>query len=253
LRPTTVLRGGYRVFTGFLGQRRSDVLQTGFSRQTDFQITNNGFLTPVATLANPLPTGQLFPVLGAGQGLETGIDTGLSFFNGTPQVPYMQRWQLGVQQTIAGGFLLELGYIGNRGTRIETNRDLNAISNSFLNGDLTRAAAKVANKSEERRVGERMRVREPEESVSGAGAGFGAEVECGNNAVSRRAVAAGAAIWLTDDYDEPGIQLVPFVASADGAPIFEGLYGAGELYVLQVHGGDGLYECGRCQAGRGDF
>jgi hypothetical protein len=145
LRPTTVVRGGYGVFNGFLGQRRSDVLQTGFSRQTDFQITNNGFLTPVATLANPLPTGQLFPVLGAAQGFETGIDTGLTFFNGTPQVPYMQRWQLGVQQTIAGGFLLELGYIGNRGTRIETNRDLNAISNSFLSGDLTRTAAMVAN------------------------------------------------------------------------------------------------------------
>ncbi len=144
LRPTMVIRGGYGIFNGFLGQRRSDVVQTGFSRQTDFQVTNDGFLTPSATLANPLPTGQLFPILGAGLGAETGIDTGLTFFNNSPKVSYMQRWQLGIQRTFAGGFLLEVGYVGNRGTRLETTRDLNAISNEYLNGDLTRSAAMVA-------------------------------------------------------------------------------------------------------------
>jgi hypothetical protein len=144
-RPSTVIRGGYGTFNGFLGQRRSDVNQTGFSRQTDFQISNNGFLTPAVTLANPLPSGQLFPILGAALGAETGIDTGLSFFADSPMVPYMQRWQLGIQQTLPGGFLVEAGYVGNRGTRIETNRDLNAISNSFLSTDLTRTAAMVAN------------------------------------------------------------------------------------------------------------
>jgi hypothetical protein len=144
LRASTVIRGGYGIFNGFLGQRRSDVNQTGFSRQTDFQISNNGFLTPAISLANPLPSGQLFPILGAGLGAETGIDTGLSFFNDSPLVPYMQRWQLGIQQTLPGGFLVEIGYVGNRGTRLETNRDLNAISNSYLNGDLTRTAAMVA-------------------------------------------------------------------------------------------------------------
>jgi len=144
VRPNTVLRGGYGVFNGFLGQRRSDVFQTGFSRQTDFQVTNNGFLSPTATLANPLPTGQLFPILGAGLGFETGIDTGLTFFNDSPKVPYMQRWQFGIQQALPGGFLAEIGYVGNRGTRIETNRDLNAIPNSYLSSDLTRTAAMVA-------------------------------------------------------------------------------------------------------------
>ncbi|MBY0504753.1 MAG: carboxypeptidase-like regulatory domain-containing protein [Bryobacteraceae bacterium] len=142
--PKMVVRGGYGIFNGFLGQRRGDVLQNGFSRQTDFQLTNDGFLTPAATLANPLPTGQLFPILGAGLGAETGIDTGLTFFNSQPKVTYMQRWQLGIQRTLPGNFLFEAGYIGNRGTRIETNRDLNALPNQFLNGDLTRTAAMVA-------------------------------------------------------------------------------------------------------------
>ncbi len=143
----TVLRGGYGIFNGFLGQRRGDVLQTGFSRQTDFQVTNDGNLTPFATLANPLPSGQLFPVLGSGLGAETGIDTSLTFFNNSPKTTYMQRWQMGVQRTLGGGFLLEVGYVGNRGTRVETTRDLNALPNQFLNGDFTRTTAMVNNNS----------------------------------------------------------------------------------------------------------
>lgn len=87
MRPATVIRGGYGTFNGFLGQRRSDVNQTGFSRQTDSQISNDGLLTPATTLANPLPSGQLVPILGAELGVETGIDTGISFFADSPMVP----------------------------------------------------------------------------------------------------------------------------------------------------------------------
>lgn len=105
---------------------RSDVHQTDFSRQTDFQVSNDGFLTPAVTLTNPLPSGQLFPVLGAVLGAETGIDTNLTFFADPPKVPSVRRWQLGLQKAVKGGFLIGAGYI----TRVETNRDLDAISNS---------------------------------------------------------------------------------------------------------------------------
>ncbi|MDX2153292.1 MAG: carboxypeptidase regulatory-like domain-containing protein [Bryobacteraceae bacterium] len=140
----TVVRGGYGVFYGFLGQRRSDVVQTGFSRNTDFQFTTNNYLSPSATLANPLPSGQLFPIFGASLGAETGIDTNLTFFNANPKMPFMQRWQLGFQRELPGNFLLELGYVGNRGTRLEITRNLNAVPNQYLNGDLTRTPAMVA-------------------------------------------------------------------------------------------------------------
>lgn len=56
----------------------------------------------------------------------------------------MLRWQFGIQQTFPGGFLVGAGYVGNRGTRIESNRDLNAIANSFLSTDLIRATTMVA-------------------------------------------------------------------------------------------------------------
>ena len=141
----TVLRGGYGMFYGFLGQRRSDVIQTGFSRNTDFQFTNNSYLTPLTTLSNPLPSGELFPIFGAGLGPETGIDTGLTFFTENPKMPYMQRWQFGIQRQLPGDFLVELSYVGNRGTRIETTRNINAISNDFLSRDLVPTPAMTAN------------------------------------------------------------------------------------------------------------
>jgi hypothetical protein len=145
LNNATVLRGGYGIFYGFLGQRRSDVIQTGFSRQTDFQFTNNSYLSPLTTLSNPLPSGELFPILGAQLGPETGTDQSLTFFNEYPKMPYMQRWQFGVQRTLPGSFLVELSYVGNRGTRIETTRNINAISNDYLSRDLVPTPAMIAN------------------------------------------------------------------------------------------------------------
>ncbi|HYO84363.1 MAG TPA: TonB-dependent receptor [Bryobacteraceae bacterium] len=145
LNNNTVLRGGYGIFYGFLGQRRSDVVQPGFSRQTDFQFTNNNYLSPLATLSNPLPSGELFPIFGSGLGAETGIDQNLTFFNQDPKMPYMQRWQVGVQRQLPAGFVVELSYVGNRGTRIETIRNINAISNEYLSRDLTPSAEMIAN------------------------------------------------------------------------------------------------------------
>lgn len=140
----TVVRGGYGIFYGFLGQRRSDVVQTGFSRQTDFQFTTNSYLSPAATLSNPLPSGQLFPILGSSLGAETNIDASNTFFNDAPRMPYMQRWQMGVQRQLPGNFLVELSYVGNRGTRIEITRNLNAISNDLLSRELLPGAAMTA-------------------------------------------------------------------------------------------------------------
>jgi len=141
----TVMRGGYGIFNSFLGQRRMDVIQNGFSRTTDFQFTTDGFLTPAATLANPLPSGQLFPIFGSSLGPETDIGNSITFFNPNPKVPYMQRWQFGIQRQLPGGFVTEIGYVGNRGTRLETTRNLNALPNQYLSGDFISTPAMVAN------------------------------------------------------------------------------------------------------------
>jgi len=137
LNDKTVVRGGYGVFFGFLGQRRGDVVQTGYSITTNMVPTTNavdpatGFVIFGATLSNPFPNGILSPT-GSSQGPQTNLGNAITFFNQHPLSPYMQRWELGVQRELPGGFVVEASYVGNRGTHIEINRNLNTVPNKFL-------------------------------------------------------------------------------------------------------------------------
>jgi outer membrane receptor protein involved in Fe transport len=130
LRDKTVLRAGYGVFFGFLGQRRSDVIQHGFSSVTDFSPTNDGGLTFPNSMLNPFP--QIVEPLGAAGGGTTYLNQNLQPFNLNPKAPYEQRWQFGFQQELGAGFVADIAYVGNRGTRIEILRDLNATPRQFL-------------------------------------------------------------------------------------------------------------------------
>jgi hypothetical protein len=139
LTPKTVLRTGYGIFFGFLGERRGDVIQTGFQRDTNFVPTTDN-INFIGTLSNPFPNGILEPV-GAAAGAQTYLGQnlnysiqgqGIAFFNPNPQVSYMQRWQLGIQQELPHGVVVEVAYIGNRGTHIELTRDLNVTPQKYL-------------------------------------------------------------------------------------------------------------------------
>ncbi len=137
MNPKTVVRGGYGMFFGFLGQRRSDVIQSGFSRNTPFVPTQDNGLTFLNNLSNPFPDGFLAPV-GAGQGYQTLVGSGVSFFNSNPLRPYMQRWQFGVQREIGAGYVVDLAYVGNRGTAIEIGQNFNFTPQQYLSHSLLR-------------------------------------------------------------------------------------------------------------------
>jgi len=132
----TVVRGGYGMFFGFLGQRRGDVIMSGFSRNTPFIPTLDGY-TFIRTLSNPFPEGILRPV-GAGQGYQTLVGNSVSFFNEYPLRPYMQRWQFGIQRTLGKGYVAEVNYVGNRGTHIEIGQNYNATPIEYLSHSLLR-------------------------------------------------------------------------------------------------------------------
>ena len=143
----TVVRAGYGIFFGFLGQRRGDVVQTGFSRNTPFIATTDNGLHFTATLSNPFPNGVLEPQ-GAGLGTLTNLGAGITFFNPDPKTPYMQRWQFGFQRELGAGYVLEASYVGNRGTHLEYQaggnnalRNLNALPNQYLSTSPTRDQA----------------------------------------------------------------------------------------------------------------
>jgi len=140
LTDRTVARGGYGIFYGFLGQRRSDVIQTGFSITVPLNITLDNGLTFLETLSNPFETYQngLPTALGAAEGIRTFLGQNISFFNGNPASPYNQRWELSIQQELPSGFVADLAYVGNRGTDVEINRDINALPNQYLSTSTTR-------------------------------------------------------------------------------------------------------------------
>jgi hypothetical protein len=137
----TVIRMGYGIFFGFLGQRRGDVVQTGFSQNTPLNVSLDNGLTFIETLSNPFQNG-LLPAVGAALGPATNLGNSITFFNQNPLSPYMQRWELSIQREM-GKWVGEVSYIGNRGTHIEVGRNINATPNKFLSTSPTRDQARI--------------------------------------------------------------------------------------------------------------
>jgi hypothetical protein len=129
--PKTVLRGGYGIFFDALGVVNVNVNQTGFSQSTDLVPSLNNGLNYVANLGNPFPSGFAQPI-GAAGGLSTSLGQGITFFDPNATSSYMQRWQLGLQRELLANTLIEVSYVGNRGTRMQVSRDLNPIPAQYL-------------------------------------------------------------------------------------------------------------------------
>ena len=141
--PKTVVRGGYGIFFGYLGIQAGDVNQYGFSQTTNVPGSlDNGLSFNIADLSNPFMAGIKAPA-GASAGLSTYIGRDISFFNQQPKSPYSQRWQLSVQHELPGRVLLDVGYIGNRGTHIQVGRNLNALPDNYLSTSSTRDQATI--------------------------------------------------------------------------------------------------------------
>jgi hypothetical protein len=126
----SLFRAGMGMFQGFLGVRRGAVNQAGFSQNTNMvpTIDNINF---VATLSNPYPSGIQSP-LGASLGGVTNSGGGITFFNQSPLMPRVFRWEGGLQHELKGGFLLQVDYVGNKSYRLEINRNFNALPNKYL-------------------------------------------------------------------------------------------------------------------------
>ncbi|HEU0140705.1 MAG TPA: TonB-dependent receptor [Bryobacteraceae bacterium] len=140
--PRTVLRGGYGVYFGQLGLQRGDVKQEGFSYATNLVPSLDSGLTFVATLANPYPTGIEDP-RGAADGLMTFTGRAITFFDENPEASRQQRWQLSIQRELPQRVLLELGYVGNHASSIQTTRDLRGLPLQYLSTSPYRDTAHI--------------------------------------------------------------------------------------------------------------
>ena len=146
LTPKTVVRGGGGLFAGFLGERRGDVITTGYSQTTTVGTTTNAFGAPIPQFWDTafISTPPIEPV-GSANGRQTFLGNAISFFNQDPSISKQFRYQIGLQRELPGGWVFEAAYVGNYGYDIEINRNINALPIQYLNTDNSRTDAMNAN------------------------------------------------------------------------------------------------------------
>lgn len=129
----TVLRGGIGLFAGFLGQRRSDVLQPGYTRTTTLATTVNANNRPIPFSMDQFPSliNILEPV-GNADGKQTGLGGAIAFFNRDAKPSKQLRWQFGMQHEFGGGLFVEAVYVGNYGYDLEHVVNINALPSKYL-------------------------------------------------------------------------------------------------------------------------
>jgi len=126
----TVLRLGYGIFYVTNGVDRIDSNQAGFTQQTTIVPSPDNGLTFPAKLADPLPDGFQQPK-GASGGLSTGVGTSVTFFNPVRGHGYMQRWSFNLQKELPQRVLLDAGYVGSRGTKLDATRQYDPVPRQY--------------------------------------------------------------------------------------------------------------------------
>ncbi len=145
LNDKTVIRGGFGLFAGFLGERRGDVIQPGYTRTTTLGTTTLASGAPVPNSISNFSNVTILEPVGNAQGKQTGLGTAISYFNQNPKSSKQARFQFGFQRELPGGFVFEAEYVGNYGYDIEIARNINALPVQYLNADNSRTAAQVSN------------------------------------------------------------------------------------------------------------
>jgi hypothetical protein len=140
--PQTVLRGGYGLFFEPLGSDVADVDQTGYSQRTNMNPSNDNGLTFRATLADPFPSGYVSPQRDSA-GLATNLGLALGTFYPYRKNAYMQRWSFNIQRQLTRNLMVEIGYIGNRGSELGVSRDFNPIPRQYLSNSPERDQAAI--------------------------------------------------------------------------------------------------------------
>ncbi|MGH9658172.1 MAG: TonB-dependent receptor domain-containing protein, partial [Bryobacteraceae bacterium] len=137
LHRRTVLRAGYGFFYDVVGVDRFGVNQGGFNQPTTLVPSLDNGQTFVATLSNPFPNGVEVPA-GAAGGLATFLGRDVSFFHGRPLNPYMQRWSFSIQRELPPRLVMDAAYVGNRGTKLRANREMNPVPREYLSTSAVR-------------------------------------------------------------------------------------------------------------------
>jgi hypothetical protein len=136
----TAIRGGFGVFVfpvGIMGGPTPSssfpdpINQSGFSQTTQMVVTNNNYLTPAATLANPFPNG-IIPLSAAAPGLGTFLGQNILFANSNIRNPYSVRWNFGIERQLSPTTVVQVLYIGNHSVHLPITTQLNSVPQQYL-------------------------------------------------------------------------------------------------------------------------
>ena len=120
----TVIRGGYGIYYDQTRSGANGLLSygsQGFNQSTSLVSTyNNDGATPYLHLSNPYPNGLIAP---PGSSLGLLNDVGYSAIGplrttAAGRTPYEQSWSFGVQQELGSSTVLDVEYVGKKGTRL---------------------------------------------------------------------------------------------------------------------------------------
>ncbi len=139
----TVLRGGAGLFLDTIGANRSLPFQNGFTQVTPILTSIDNGLTYNASFANPIP-GGIIPATNTPTELTTDLGRNIAFYPDNRVVPYSVRWSFNLQRMLPAGFLIDAGYAGNRATRLQINRDVNATPGQFLSTSPERDQTRIS-------------------------------------------------------------------------------------------------------------
>ena len=118
LRPGTVLRGAYGIF---YGNEEGGGDSEFMARNPPWSITvniNTDNITPAYKLDEGVPSEEALDY-------ETLQPPKLSSYSRTPLTPYVQQWNLLIQQQLATDWVWEIGYLGNKAHRLFLRREGN--------------------------------------------------------------------------------------------------------------------------------
>jgi hypothetical protein len=132
-----LVRSGYGLYYITAGVDRIDAIQRGFSQATTLVPSDNNGQTFTATLSNPFPNG-FERARGAAGGLSTDVGRSVTAFRSSRPHGYLQRWTLDLQKELPQRVLLDVSYVGSRGTKLDATRQYDAPPREYLSTKPTR-------------------------------------------------------------------------------------------------------------------
>jgi hypothetical protein len=147
LEERSVLRGGAGLFIApFQIQGVPNIAtainQVGYARNTPVPVSSDNGLTFQANLSNPVPSGQLLQPNGSSLGLQTNLgNPPPNVFTADRKNGEYWRYSIGVERQLPGDFLVELSYIGQRGSSVPILEPVNYVPQEYRTQSPTRDIA----------------------------------------------------------------------------------------------------------------